>query len=339
MAADPVPEDLARQARLPRNLVLAERPGAPAEDLRDCASVLMKSGAVEAARRLFDVAAFVGGSPENAGGSPLGETTWDIAVGELSALLSVADDGASGSVPETAASVGLVQDAFRATPIDVANLPPEPSVLAMAVAFNVMRRVLIRRADLALPPYGGGALFQSSQRLGAFGLGVGFQNIGVLAPTWPELRSLIGEAWRQAPREADLAATLDRFTVLLSIGLPARTLRTLVDELADAGRTAILQGILARLLREPADLADQDLLRSLRDAFLDLGNLTLGVSAQRHLTEVSGGRPSEQAAQGELEASLGQEVSIDPERKIMRRCGFASTAAQRARRFASVARA
>ena len=225
-----------------------------------------------------------------------------------------------------------------ASAIDLTALPPEPSTLAMAVAFNVMRRALVRRADLFRPPYGGAALFQNVQALGPIGLGAGFQNIGVLVPTWSGVDTLIAEAWRKAPRRTDLPATLDRFGLLLSIGFSADDLRWLVDELADGGRTSILQGLLARLLGEPPNLVDHELLRALRDAFLDLGDLARGLEAQRCLTEATGQAPAEQVAQSELEASLHNQSSTDPAREVQRRRGFASTAAQRARRFAFAAR-
>ena len=103
MAAKPILEDLPRIARLPRNLVLAERPGAPLQDLRDCAGLLSKMGLEDAARRLFHVADFVGGVEKTEGPSTrCGGSTWDIAVGELSALMAVAEDDPEVSSSETA---------------------------------------------------------------------------------------------------------------------------------------------------------------------------------------------------------------------------------------------
>jgi hypothetical protein len=378
MAAELSREDLAREARLPRNLVLAGRNGAPIEDLRDCATVLMKSGQSAAAQCLFDVAEFVAGSfadhPAIAG-----VTNWAVAVDELSRLMSVAEmrsppalvadwttpDPSTTTIcdpewlahdfsaavrallraePQTSsmdqtAPILLMKTALSTITFDLAALRPEPTELAMALAFNVMRRALIRRSGLLLPPHGSVSLFRSVRRLTPFGLGVGFEAIPLLAPTFSEMGLLIAEAWRRAPRQTNLAATIDRFVVLLAIGLPPAALRGLVDALADAGKVRVLQGLLIDAERQSIHSINHDALRALRDALLDLGDLPLAVEAQRCLARALGQTPAEQIAQGELEASLRNRASADPERKVMRRSGFASTAAQRARRFATAATA
>jgi hypothetical protein len=404
MAAEPSPLDLAREARLTRDLVLADRAGARVEDLRDCAKTLAKSGSAGAADLLFDVADLALGAASDdlrvCGSRDRGGSTWDVAAEELSDLISAAEgapdllenedsvrlelaDADGGpeessqapvappdrewlsnafgpalkglleprtrrtplAVPGPGAtrSSGPIDDAFRKGPFDLTTLRREPSELATALAFNVARRVLIGRSELARSPYGDPALFAAAERLTARGLGLGFRNIGLLAPTWSEIGVLITEAGRRRPREHAPESTVARFGVLLTIGLPAAGLRGLVDELADDGETRILEGILVRLLREPWDLVDLEALRAVRDAFLDLGDPLRAVAAQKRLTLVTAWNPAELVAQNELKASWRQATSPDsaasqgrsegPAPRAMRRSGFASSAPQRLRRF------
>jgi hypothetical protein len=385
---EPSPHDLAREARLSRDLRLADREDATADDLRDCAVVLVKAGFAEAADLLFDVASLAVGDLEAGRLRLRGGTTWDLAVDELSGLIAATEGLPDVGSPEPDAleeaaapaagapdrrwletafgpalqdllrlrapgprgaeaheramnAAELIEDARRYAPIEHATAAREPAGLATAVAFNTARRVLIRRGELARPPYGDPWVFAAAERLSAFGLGLGFRNVGVLAPTWPEIELLIEEAWRKTPRGGSLEAAIDRFTVLLSMGLSPSAARDLIDDLADAGRTRILAGILIGLRRQPVDIVDKDLLRTIRDGFLDLDGLPFAVAAQTRLTVASGHNDAEVFAQAELEASLRNRIAMTasagtaarPARLVVRRSGFGGDAARRARRF------
>ena len=387
--AEPDARDLARIARLSRDLVLADRQGAPAEDLRDCAATLIKIGAAAEADLLLQAADLAVGVATSA--TPAA-TTWDVAVDELGELIGVVDDQTRllhadevrrlvlteearsaaeppertwlanafapalksllslrqprlpfpGLWPQGQASVELVEVAFRTGPFDLSSLSQEPTELAASLAFNVTRRVLIRRGELTRPPFGDLALFAATERLGASGLGLGLTNLGLLAPTWPELGLLIAEAWRRGARRHDLASTIERLAAPLTIGLSPSALSDLVDTLADAGQTQILAGILLRLRRAPADLIDPHLLRTVRDAMLDLGDLPLAIAAQRRLVDAARDKPPERSALHDLEVSLRNQTLFqggqhgDAEGRspgIPRRSGYGGDAARRWRRF------
>ncbi len=275
----------------------------------------------------------------------------------LRRLLDIRRPGRSPECAEWASeSAKLLQNLHHWGPVPLqSHAPDELYDLATALAYNVTRRTLIRMAQLGRPPYGDPVLFAMSLRWR--GLGVGFRNIRALAPTWLELRSLVRTAWACQARLNSYADTLDRFAVLLSSGLPAPLLQELVDDVADAGRLEVLAGITSRLLHHPLDDIDQNVLRTTRDAHLDLGNLELAIDVQRRLVErergsaalaalgeVRGLRASDvpyEAASGLVivdssdlfprtiaREALGGETEYQPLRH-----GFASTAAQRGRRF------
>ena len=391
MVAEPSLQDLAREARLYRNLLLADRRSAAAEDLRDCAATLVNAGYIAPAELLLDAAAlWVGINPKVAptdGAAKQGAAKWDGALDELSDLISLSedmpplheedavrlalrgDDARADAVmpPESSwmsefgpalkdllsvrdrrpteggETTTLVEKAFQSAPFQLETLGREPVKLASALAFNVTRRTLVERGEIARAPYGCPALFERCERLTVFGLGVGFRNLFFLEPSQSELELLITEAWGRQGRKGDLATAVDRFTVLLSTGLSALTQRRLVGSLADKGSFAALVGMLIRAQRAPLDLSHPDLLRDLRDAFLDLARLPLAIAAQQRLTALSGDHPAELAALDSLEASCRRHEPLksgvshgepsDRSRSVFRLSAYYSTATQRKRRF------
>lgn len=185
------------------------------------------------------------------------------------------------------------------------NVDAELSVLGAGIAFGRLRSFLARISDLAYGPFGSAEVFHAAARLDAAGLGPWFVNAPHVARRARDIFGLLQLASGKEPDGKLDDEFLERWAFLLSQHMSGTLLHDLVDELADLGLLRAIWGIFARTARRPPPGSDPDVLRCIRDAGLDHGDLELALRAQRLLARSNPNTSAEWIALGEVEATAG----------------------------------
>lgn len=183
------------------------------------------------------------------------------------------------------------------------------SLLCAGVVADRLRSFFAGVSDLAYAPFGSPGLFHAAARLDAGGLGPWFANVPRVVRGARDVFALVQLA--AAPDGSADDDALERWSFLLSQHMPDAMLQELVDELADMGLMRAVRGILERRARRP-DLRQADLLlRRVRDAGLDEGDLDLALQAQRLVVEGKPAEALEWIALGEVEATAGNRAAAE----------------------------
>lgn len=184
------------------------------------------------------------------------------------------------------------------------------ATLGAGVAFDRLRSFLVQVSDLAYGPFGSPAVFHAASRLGAAGLGPWFLDAGSVVREAGDVFGLVrlAAATTTASGRVD-DATLERWAFLLSLHVPDALLHDVVNELADMGLMRAVRRICARVAQQPAKHAH--VLRCIRDAGLDTGDVELALTVQRLLVRISPDNSAEWVALGEVEAAAGNEVEAE----------------------------
>jgi tetratricopeptide (TPR) repeat protein len=177
--------------------------------------------------------------------------------------------------------------------------------LATRFVFDSIQHFLQANFQLAYAPYGSAALLHASARLSPAGLGAYLTNVRGIIRNSRDVFALVQlAAGRAAGEELDLAA-VDRWSVLLATHLSGPALLDLIDDLGDVGLLRPLCGLLAGAIWRSGIRRDYDAVWRIRDAFLDLGDLELGASAQRVVALWAGNNRVEWTILGEIHATAG----------------------------------
>ncbi len=189
--------------------------------------------------------------------------------------------------PETFAEVGAALDDLRR---GMASEPSSPSSEDDLTAAELGRKVgLTSLCDyvrdiyaFAFPPWGSPAILHALSRLSASGLGPYGRRAPDFARNGREalglLQLALGEPLATAPD-----AQVTRGALLLTQRAPGWLRREIADGLADLGLVAPLRAMTDVVLRTPELRRERELLQTLRDAGLDLGDLQVGWDAQHLL--------------------------------------------------------
>jgi hypothetical protein len=152
--------------------------------------------------------------------------------------------------------------------------------LADAVIGHHLQIFLESNFALHQPPFGSPALLIAAARLSHGALGPYLSGVGRLLQRASDLFGFVALA-AQGVGSVDL----ERWLIVLASKLNRHHKHDLIDDLADRGRVDALRGVY-EIERQGSSCSDS-VLRQIRDAALDLGDLALATNAQSRLVELS----------------------------------------------------
>jgi hypothetical protein len=187
-----------------------------------------------------------------------------------------------------------------------AHLDEDAFGLATLFAVRETRRLaLIARALINAEPTG--ALFVEAGRMSPCGLGPYFSNIRMVIRDARDVLALISAATDGEVSGEALAV----WCALLSIGLSCSEAAELAAELGDQGRTGALRALFALTARWGPIERRREVLWRIRDAGLDLGDLTLAEASQQLVAAWSPASKVEWSILGDIRATLGDAAGAE----------------------------
>jgi hypothetical protein len=315
-----------------RSLLLLARDSSTIQDRLDLAELADAVGAPEIAQIARNTARLRAGfAPETASPLPAPEGSIDRAIAELRGLMTTGSAQIEGKTTDaldpTVACTALCD--LLEKPLDgsaeaalagllaawrgLADAPPaDPYALVdagldhliSAFATRELQAFLQRNHDLAFAPFGSPRLLHAAARIGRGALGPYCSSIGNIVRSGQDVLGLIA----LAAGDEDATTAVERWVVPLSAHLHETIAIALADDLADLGFIGAVRGMLTAALRRTDRIA---LIRHLRDAAIDLGDLTLGISAQQSLLALVRFDAIEWRCIGALFATAGDSEGAD----------------------------
>jgi hypothetical protein len=330
-AAEPAatPSQAAIERLLRRSILLLTRPNTTVQDRLDLADLAEAVGAPGIATPMRDLARLRQGFATGAAPAELPLNSIERAVAELRGLMTdlpeiVLSTPATADAPDPVTACSALCRLLEA-PLDEgaeraltnllaglrldADIDPRDHIsvpldeLVAMFAGRELRAFLDCNHDLAFAPFGSAALLHRVARFGHGGLGPYLSQIANVVRSGSDVIGLIALAAGQGA-----VAMTRRWTVPLTAYLPDEAVSTLANELGDLGLADVLRDLTTAAGRRSQP---HGLLRTLRDAALDLGDLETGISAQRVLLEKTALDAAEWRRLGDMLATAGDTMAAE----------------------------